>query len=656
MVGRNVCADDDVSDVDVDGSWSTFTLRVGTPQQFVRTYVSFASYQTWVVLPQGCDAATNEQSCSNARGWLFNESASTTWDDIGIYSLWIERNLDYTGDAEYGYDTVGLGGVGEGGPTIENTTVGGLAVTDYYLGIFGINPKPTNFSSFNDPSPSYMTLLKEQNYIPSVSFGYTAGAPYRFTGILASLTLGGYDESRYESNNLTFGFAADNERDIVVGIQSISTESTVSSSPTATELLPTPIYAYIDSTIPQILLPLDACQAFEQEFGLIYDNETSLYLVNDTLHASLLARNPNVTFTLGQGTTGGETVSIVFPYAAFDLTAQPPYQGLSNSSSYFPLQRAENETQYTLGRTFLQEAYITVDYEAQRFNVSQCVWDEDAQEHIVAIPAFNGTDSSSITGGTTSSSSSSSLSGGAIAGIVIGAIAVLALIIGILLWHFRRSRKQSVEDEKSLAAGAAGTAGSGSHTPAGSGNERGSEHQVIPKAELDGSSRFLPVEHYGDVKGLLSPHPSSAPGTPGTPGRPGTAGYFSVSGVSSSPTTPSAGNGTHMTGNTLFSPASPSAGTGTVSSTSEADSKERAVYEMPGDMPAIREKDGRMLTEKQVLQHREKVYNGVDPSPSPVEDGVREVRRMNAEDIVRADSEGSSGRLRAFSFDEADDR
>ena len=82
------------------------------------------------------------------------------------------------GNAEYGFDTVGLGGLGEGGPIIKNTTVGQVAVEDFYLGIFGLNPKPTNWSSYLDYSPAYMTLLKEQDYIPSLSFGYTGGAQY----------------------------------------------------------------------------------------------------------------------------------------------------------------------------------------------------------------------------------------------------------------------------------------------------------------------------------------------------------------------------------------------------------------------------------------------------------------------------------------------
>ncbi|KAK4960849.1 hypothetical protein LTR66_012840 [Elasticomyces elasticus] len=211
---------------------------------------------------------------------------------------------------------VGLGGAGEGGPTVKNMTAGGIAVQDFYLGIFGVNPKPTDFTSFDDGSPSLTTTLKGQRYIPSVSFGYTAGAPYRFTGVLASLTLGGYDNSKFVDNNITFTFAADNERDLI------------------------------------IWLPLEACQAFEAEFGLIYDNTIGLYLVNSSLHKALLTRNASVTSSLGVVTQGGNAVDIMLPYAAFDLAAHPPYRGLRNSTSYFALRRAANNTQYTLGRTF----------------------------------------------------------------------------------------------------------------------------------------------------------------------------------------------------------------------------------------------------------------------------------------------------------------
>ncbi|KAI7577072.1 acid protease, partial [Hortaea werneckii] len=291
-----------------------------------------------------------------------------------------------------------------------------------------------------------MSKLKEQEYIPSVSAGYTAGAKYRFSGVLASLTLGGYDTSRFVENDVQFSFAPDNDRDTVVAIQSISTPSQVESSPTGTELLPAPIYAFVDSTIAEIWLPIDSCRIFEQEFGLVYDNATDLYLVNSTLHQSLTERNPNVTFAIASALDGGDRVEITLPYGAFDLTAMNPYQGVQNTSNYFPLRRAANDTQYTLGRTFLQEAYFSVDWERQKFNVSQIDWKQDYEQNIVAIPAYDpATENQNNTYPGAGDSSESNgggdgLSGGAIAGIVVGVVAGVGILAGLLFWCCWRRR------------------------------------------------------------------------------------------------------------------------------------------------------------------------------------------------------------------------
>lgn len=147
--------------------------------------------------------------------------------------------------------------------------------------------------------------------------------------------------------------SSDISRDLVVGVQSITT--TTGSSNVETILLPSGgIFAFVDSELPYIWLPQDACQAFEHAFGLTWNATSEMYLVNNTLHSELQAMNMSVTFTLGVGKSGGETVDITLPYAAFDLTATPPL--VENTTSYFPLKRAANDTQYTLGRAFLQEA------------------------------------------------------------------------------------------------------------------------------------------------------------------------------------------------------------------------------------------------------------------------------------------------------------
>ncbi|KXX75723.1 Chitin elicitor receptor kinase 1 [Madurella mycetomatis] len=229
--------------------------------------------------------------------------------------------------------------------------------------------------------------------------------------------------------------ADDVTRDLVVALQSIS----YSGSSSAT-LLSSPVNIFIDSTDPNIWLPADACDAFERAFGLTLDDETGLYLVNETHRNTLLDSNSEVSFRLSDVRSGGDTVTIVLPFAAFDLTAEHPLVG--NTSHYFPLKRANSSTQYTLGRTFLQEAYLSVDYERRVFNVSACLWNQGAQENIVTITSVD-SDSTS-TGDGPSSSDSSGLSSGAIAGIAVSCVVVAIAAVALIILLRRRKKIRAV--------------------------------------------------------------------------------------------------------------------------------------------------------------------------------------------------------------------
>lgn len=93
----------------------------------------------------------------------------------------IEANLGYGGDAAaYGLDTVAFDLSGDTGtPSLDNQVVGAFASNDYFLGLFGLRSEPTNFTNFTSPHPSFLANLKNQGLIPSLSWGYTAGAHYR---------------------------------------------------------------------------------------------------------------------------------------------------------------------------------------------------------------------------------------------------------------------------------------------------------------------------------------------------------------------------------------------------------------------------------------------------------------------------------------------
>ncbi|MCJ1398865.1 hypothetical protein MMC11_002066 [Xylographa trunciseda] len=372
---------------------------------------------------------------------VFQSNLSSTWVMNGLFVLDLDANLVSLGEGLYGFDTVVLEIDNSAGPTLQRQIVAGIAAKEFYLGVFGLGPESSNFSTFDDPQLSFLTSLEIANEIPSLSYGYTAGAAYRLDKVVGSLTLGGYDTSRFTPNEVSFPFSSDEEARLTLAIQEITASDSLNGS---LSLLPAGIFSLIDSSLPYIWLPTVACDLFQQAFQLIYDNDTDLYLVDDTTHSQLKQLNPSITFHLGVQLAGGDSVNIVLPYGAFDLQASYPIY--PNATNYFPIRRAANETQYTIGRAFLQEAYLIADYERSNFSVSQAVFEDNYIAQIVRIDAAN------FTSSPTSSSSVNhhGISGGATAGVAVGGIIVgLLSMVGIRFFLQRRQRRKNQQQYKS---------------------------------------------------------------------------------------------------------------------------------------------------------------------------------------------------------------
>lgn len=435
-----------------DGLWSSFAIQVGTPPQNVKVLISTSGYETSAIIQGGCVPADTD--CEKDRGGhIFMPNASSTWVknianlSTNIYPISIDERLGYNGKASLGFDDVTLGWQGSGGPTLNNQTVAGFIYGDFRLGFFGLTPRAANFTSFDDPIPSYMQNLVNQSLIPSTSWSYTAGNQYRLNEVLGSLVLGGYDSSKFIPNDVSFPFNSEDARDLTLQLEAI----TMADSTTTISLLPTSIPAFVDSSQPSIWLPIEACALFEKAFNLTWNEEKELYLLTGTQHSALLAQNPNVTFTLGN-LTAGSNVNITLPYAAFDLNVSFPI--VENSTSYFPLKRAANDTQYTLGRTFFQEAYVTADYDRGNFSVSQCSWVPNAQQNIVSILKPDTNTSSSDSGDTTKSKSINSVPIGAIAGGAIGGVVLLGAAGFMAYWFCIKPRRRRAESEAAAARAA----------------------------------------------------------------------------------------------------------------------------------------------------------------------------------------------------------
>ena len=138
-----------------------------------------------MVNPGGCppgQAGTDPTlTCDQSRGGLFDPAQSKSWDTLGNYTLPLEENLGYQGiNASYGEDTISLGFTDDnGGPSLDSQIVVGIETFNYYTGIFGLGNQGTNITNFTDPHSSFLGSLKARNLIPSLSWAYTAGAPYR---------------------------------------------------------------------------------------------------------------------------------------------------------------------------------------------------------------------------------------------------------------------------------------------------------------------------------------------------------------------------------------------------------------------------------------------------------------------------------------------
>ncbi|MCJ1248862.1 hypothetical protein MMC30_006083 [Trapelia coarctata] len=197
--------------------------------------------------------------------------------------------------------------------------------------------------------------------------------------------------------------------------------------------------------LSHVWLPVEVCQAFERVFGLVYDPLSELYLANETLRESLQAQNPTFTFKLGTDKTSTNTVDITLPYASFDQLVTTVYPNVGNATSYFSLRRAAHETQYTLGRAFLQESYLIADYERSQFSINQCIFAENLIEDIQAIPSLNSSNANGTGTGTSSAQSGSrSLLAPGMIGLasVAGAAVVLILSFGTVFGLRKRKRRR----------------------------------------------------------------------------------------------------------------------------------------------------------------------------------------------------------------------
>ncbi|GKT48607.1 uncharacterized protein ColSpa_08788 [Colletotrichum spaethianum] len=459
----------------VDGNWSTIRLQVGTPGQTVNVLPSTSLSEFWAIGAGGCLA--NELLCTSARGNVFSIADSKTWNPLGAWQLGLEY-LGYGGNGDYGLDTLSTTLLTGDGMRMDNIITASLNSTDYYLGYLGLGVTKGSFGNQVAESP-LSQAVKSYGWIPSYSYGFTAGAYYMgAAGTPCSVTLGGYDASRFIDHNNEFTLDPSDglPHALVRGIQ----VSTGQNKPLpdgwniSTQILSnmsTSFTAMIDSSTPYLWLPDVVCDQFAQAFNLTYNSTFNLYTVTNDQYADFKSGSSSYSFTFsfsshdnsddfGHPLTVPGVVNITITAAAFAQVLRYPFQSETiqygePAVPYFPLRRASNLTDtFIIGRSFLQEAYLITKYDSGVFSLHQALF-PDAPLHSLQLKNIVQPSNSPFPP-PAQLNSHDGLSTAQMGGIAGGVIA--ACVVMLVCWYLYRRHKKSraairaLEDGKDAAS------------------------------------------------------------------------------------------------------------------------------------------------------------------------------------------------------------
>lgn len=446
-----------------DGRWSSFVINVNSDKnglngQNFKVLISTSSPVTLVPAQNNdCD-----ESCAAKRGVLpymgkaqkgLVTDNNPNWIEYGLYDVplpyWFTSDLvsqspngTWPLRATWGTSNVGLGESTKNSPVIAGRYIAKYTFGDFFMGSFGLGDG--QIGEDGTTKSTFLTQYEAASQVASSSYGYTAGAYYRnMNGVTGSLVLGGYDKSRMADRNVSVPISTTNTT-LAMGVQSITYAPDQNVDPTTSSFTAQTggFSANIDSTLPYLILPEAICNEFQDKFQLQYNEDQNLYFVNSSAHNQNKQLNAKVTFKIGPGFRNSDnSTNIELPYAAFDQ--QIGSEIGDNFTNYFPIKRSTNGIN-TLGRTFLQEAYIIVDYERSSFTVAQAYFSDPmpkADIKTILNTTYVPPDS------TASNNGGGMLAPGAIAGTVVGIVVAFAIagILAFCWWRKRKTKKEAAQ-------------------------------------------------------------------------------------------------------------------------------------------------------------------------------------------------------------------
>lgn len=367
-----------------DGPWQAVSVSFGKPLQQVDLYPG-GTFETILLARSVCEAI--EGICGT--GGLFDPSASSTIQNpIEFSGKTFGDTVDWTlgamvtqGSARYIMDDSTLGTweitvpnlsirmIESGNTTYPDGSTYSLQVGQLAL---GASTENQSFTSVNGPSinaslvPNY---LQRHGFIPTSSYGMHIGSAA--LNLPLSLWLGGYDVSRVlgpvSAQPYSASLASTNSfidlLDITVGVehggspfpyqarQGLLAERNSSI---------TSLSVAINSAAPYLYLPESTCSALTRDLPVTYDTKHGLYLwnVKDPQYAKIITAPTYISFIFQ---TAAQDLTIKVPFQLLNLTLDLPL--VDRPIPYFPCTTPPDLRSYSLGRAFLQAAFISVDWD-----------------------------------------------------------------------------------------------------------------------------------------------------------------------------------------------------------------------------------------------------------------------------------------------------
>ncbi|RDA95258.1 putative aspartyl protease [Ophiocordyceps camponoti-saundersi (nom. inval.)] len=446
----------------IDGNWSTVSFLLGSDSELVNVLISTTLSEFWAIGSGGC--AANDPRCSNARGGLYSPKKSKHWKPMGLWQLGLTY-FGYNDNGEYGLDAVNayspITNIAFG---MSNVLMSAINTTSPYLGLFGLGIQQGRFGDLVADSP-ITQAVKTFGWIPSYSYGYTAGAHYRNT--VVSTTLGGYDAARFVQHDTAFTLTPGESipRTLVRGIQ-MTAKDRADRLPTwnsSTEIMSnwsSAFTAMIDSSTPYLWLPEPICNHFAQSLNLTYNTTFDLYTLPDSLYRKYSADNSlALTFSLTSFDNHDNfdsplevpgIVNITVPLRAFVSYLEYPYAHGAIAYGdpavpYFSLRKSENDS-FILGRAFLQESYLITKFDEALYSIHQALFPENPVSDANLIPIRQPKNSPYPPPPTPKSADE--LTPAQMIGIAVGAVLLCVVILAAWYYCRRRSRSHQGRNKK----------------------------------------------------------------------------------------------------------------------------------------------------------------------------------------------------------------